>query len=121
MIDLAETRAFSFTSSATPEGVAEVFAGWLAKRTKKAGEASLTGDADLGSQFSYRMWGSSRRALRNLPIRVTWQITGADVGAVVAVQMRSNEGRYLFRTYQHHLIYQRTFDEMGNELEALVK
>jgi hypothetical protein len=54
-------------------------------------------------------------------MRVTWQITGADVGAVVAVQMRSNEGRYPFRTYQHDLIYQRTFDEMGNELEALAK
>lgn len=121
MIDLAETRNFTFSSSATPGEVAETVAEWLDKRSKKPGKASLTEVKFLGSQFTYRMWGSSRRGLRNLPMQVTWQITSADVGAVVAVQMRSNEGSYLFRTYQHHLIYQRTFDQMGDELEALVK
>jgi hypothetical protein len=120
MIDLAETREFTYSSSATPGEVAEFFAGWLAKRSKKPGKISLAGVEYLGSQFTYRMWGSSRRGLRNLPMQVTWQITGDEVGAVVALQIRSNEGSYLFRTYQHHLNYQRTFDQMGNELEALI-
>ena len=54
-------------------------------------------------------------------MRLTWRVSGSGSGSEsnVSLHMRSNEGRYLVRTYQHHLIYERTFDQLVREVNAV--
>jgi hypothetical protein len=120
MIDLAETREVTLSSAQPPERAVQVVAGWLAEKSGSPVEAMTEGAVDLGSRFTYRMWGATRRGLRRLPMRLTWRVADSATGSSISIQMRSDEGKYLVRTYQHHLVYQRTFDVLSDELTALL-
>lgn len=66
------------------------------------------------------MWGTTQRGLRRLPIRLTWRVAAEGTGSSVSIQMRGDKGKYLVRTYQHHLVYRRTFDVLIDKLTALL-
>jgi len=125
VIDLAEVRSLELVTPKTVDDASQVLARWLAEKSRAPREASAEGALDLGSRFAYRMWGASRRGQAKLPMRLTWRVSasgsgsGSGSGSTVALHMRSNEGRYLVRTYQHHLIYERTFDQLVRELHAV--
>jgi hypothetical protein len=119
VIDLAEVRSLELVTPKTVDEASRVLARWLAEKSRALREASAEGALDLGSRFAYRMWGASRRGQAKLPMRLTWRVSGSGSGSTVALRMRSNEGRYLVRTYQHHLIYERTFDQLVRELHAV--
>ncbi|PYY40880.1 hypothetical protein [Curtobacterium sp. MCPF17_046] len=120
MIDLAETREVTLESPKSSERAVQVIAGWLAEKSGSPVEATTEGAVDLGSRFTYRMWGATRRGLRKLPMRLTWHVADSATGSSISIQMRSDEGKYLVRTHQHHLVYQRTFDVWSDELNALL-
>lgn len=119
MIDLAEARSLELVTPKTVDEASQVLAGWLAEKSRAPREASAEGALALGSRFAYRMWGASRRGRARLPMRLTWRVSGSGSGSSVSLHMRSNEGWYLVRTYQHHLIYERTFDQLVRELNAV--
>lgn len=120
MVDLAETREVTLESPQPCERAVQVIAGWLTEKSGSPVEVTTEGAVDLGSRFTYRMWGATRRGLRKLPMRLTWRVADSATGSSISIQMRSDEGKYLVRTYQHHLIYQRTFDALSDELTALL-
>jgi hypothetical protein len=120
MIDLAETREITLDSRQPSEHAVQVIAGWLTEKSGSSVKATTEGAVDLGSRFTYRMWGATRRGLRKLPMRLTWRVADTATGSSISIQMRSDEGKYLVRTYQHHLIYQRTFDVLSDELTRLL-
>ncbi|MFJ7287448.1 MULTISPECIES: hypothetical protein [unclassified Curtobacterium] len=120
MIDRAETREVTLECPQPAERAVQVIAGWLAERSGSAVEATTEGAVDLGSRFTYRMWGATRRGLRRLPMRLSWRVADRTTGSSVSIQMRSDEGEYLVRTHQHHLVYQRTFDVLSDELTSLL-
>jgi len=53
-------------------------------------------------------------------MRLAWRVAAEGAGSTISIEMRSDEGKYLVRTYQHHLVYQRTFDSLSDELTALL-
>ena len=120
MTDLAETRDVTLQSSHSSERAVQGIAGWLAKKSGSPVEATPEGAVDLGSRFAYRMCGVTRRGLRKLPMRLTWRVSDSATGSSISIQMSSDEGKYLVRTYQHHLVHQRTFDMLRDELTALL-
>ena len=119
MIDPAEIREVTLESPQPSERAVQVIAGWLAEKSGRPVHATTEGAVDLGSRFTYRMWGATRRRLRRLPMRLTWRVADSATGSSISIQMRSDEGKYFVRTDQHHLVYQRTFDVLRDELTAL--
>lgn len=120
MIALAETREITLESTQPSERAVQVIAGWLTEKSGSPVKATTAGAVDLGSRFTYRMWGATRRGSRKLPMRLTWRVADDATGSSISIQMRSDEGNYVVRTYQHRLIYQLTFDALSDELTALL-
>lgn len=118
MIDSAEIREVTLESPQPSERAVQVIAGWLAEQSGSPVKETTEGAVDLGSRFTYRMWGATRRGVRRLPMRLTWRVADSATGSSISIQMRSNEGKYLVRTHQHHTVYQSTFDVLSGKLTA---